>query len=57
VGKPIILTVDDDPMVSAAITRDLSTRYGPDYRILRVGSGPEALEVLTALASETSPSH
>ena len=29
-SKPTILTVDDDPMVSAAITRDLRTRYGAD---------------------------
>ena len=33
--KPTILTVDDDPMVSAAITRDLRSRYGADYRVVR----------------------
>ena len=40
--KPTILTVDDDPMVSAAITRDLRSRYGADYRIVRASSGAEA---------------
>lgn len=48
--KPTILVVDDDPQVLASITRDLRTRYGPDYRIMRASSGPEALEVLAALA-------
>ncbi|MBM7781216.1 FAD-dependent oxidoreductase [Arthrobacter tumbae] len=48
--KPNILTVDDDPQVSAAVARDLRSRYGPDYRILRATSGPEALDVLTKLA-------
>ena len=41
--KPIILAVDDDPQVLAAIDRDLRAEFGADYRILRVGSGPEAL--------------
>ena len=33
--KPTILTVDDDPLVSAAITRDLVNHYGIDYRVIR----------------------
>ncbi len=45
-SKPTILTVDDDPMVSAAITRDLVSQYGADYRIVGATSGPEALGVL-----------
>jgi thioredoxin reductase (NADPH) len=49
-SKPTILTVDDDPQVSQAITRDLRARYGEDYRIVRAGSGAEALEVLAQLA-------
>jgi len=53
--KPTILTVDDDPMVSAAITRDLRARYGPDYRIVRAGSGSEALAVLVELALRDHP--
>ena len=54
-SKPTILTVDDDPQVSAAITRDLRARYGEGYRIVRASSGPEALEVLTGLALRGRP--
>jgi thioredoxin reductase (NADPH) len=45
-AKPAILLVDDDPGVLHAIDRDVRRRYGSDYRILRAGSGTEALEVL-----------
>ncbi len=38
-SKPTILTVDDDPVVSAAIARDLRERYGADYRVVRATSG------------------
>jgi thioredoxin reductase (NADPH) len=54
-SKPSILTVDDDPMVSAAISRDLRARYGADYRIVRATSGAEALTVLTKLALRSQP--
>ena len=53
--KPTILTVDDDLMVSAAITRDMRSRYGADYRIVRATSGAEALAVLTKLALRDQP--
>jgi thioredoxin reductase (NADPH) len=54
-SKPTILTVDDDPLVSAAITRDLASQYGSAYRIVRAASGPEALAVLTTLALRDEP--
>ncbi len=54
-SKPAILTVDDDPMVSAAISRDLRSRYGADYRIVRATSGAQALTVLTKLALRNQP--
>jgi thioredoxin reductase (NADPH) len=54
-SKPTILTVDDDPLVSAAITRDLTARYGTDYRVVRAASGPEALSVLARLALRDEP--
>ena len=53
--KPAILTVDDDPMVSAAITRDLRARYSVDYQILSATSGSEALELLAKLALRDQP--
>jgi thioredoxin reductase (NADPH) len=54
-SKPTILTVDDDPLVSAAIARDLTSRYGTGYRVVRASSGPEALAVLTRLALRDEP--
>src|ERR687898_1820323 len=54
-SKPTILTVDDDPVVSAAITRDLVGRYGADYRVVGAPSGAEALVVLTRLALRDEP--
>src|SRR4051794_32001075 len=49
-AKPTILTVDDDFMVSEAMTRDLLARYGGIYGVVRTTSGAEAVEVLTELA-------
>ena len=48
-GKTAILAVDDDPQVLAAVSRDLRSRYGKDYRIVRAPSGAEALAALTDL--------
>jgi thioredoxin reductase (NADPH) len=55
VVKPSIMTVDDDPAVSAAIARDLRNRYARDYRIVRVSSGAEALDALAKLALRDQP--
>lgn len=43
---PILLAVDDDAAVLEAVVADLRTRYGGTYRILRAGSGREALEAV-----------
>ncbi|MBE9079288.1 FAD-dependent oxidoreductase [Romeria aff. gracilis LEGE 07310] len=48
-GKPAILTVDDDPEVLQAIARDLRKQYGGEYRIVRADSGQAALEALEQL--------
>ena len=47
--KPTIMAVDDDPGVARAIVRDLRSRYGADYRVVRAASGAEALTMLTEL--------
>ncbi len=47
--KPIIFTIDDEPQVLSAINRDLRQHFRSDYRIMRAGSGAEALETLTQL--------
>src|SRR5262249_19343658 len=43
VNKPVLLTVDDDPQVLAAIRRDLRSRYREQYSVLSAKSGDEAL--------------
>jgi thioredoxin reductase (NADPH) len=48
-GKPVLLSVDDDPGVSRAVARDLRRRYGEDFRVLRASSAQEALEALREL--------
>ena len=53
--RPAIITVDDDAPVSAAVARDLRARYGADYRILRAGSGAEALDVVGRLVLRGQP--
>src|SRR5256886_11331195 len=45
-GRPAMLTVDDDPAVSRAVARDLRRRYGEEYQIVRASSGTEALDAL-----------
>lgn len=47
--KPLILAVDDEPSVLAAVARDLRRKYGPDYEIARAASGAEALDTLREL--------
>ena len=49
------LTVDDDPDVLNAIARDLRTKYGRDYRVLRAESGTAALELLRELKERGTP--
>src|SRR5919199_5105362 len=44
--RPVILAVDDEPPVLAAVARDLRRGFGERYRILRAGSGAEALDLL-----------
>jgi thioredoxin reductase (NADPH) len=46
---PAILAVDDEPAVLAAVARDLRRGFGENYRIMRAGSGSEALELLSQM--------
>jgi thioredoxin reductase (NADPH) len=54
-AKPIIMTVDDEPQVLNAVERDLRQRYGTDYRVLKAGSGAEALEAVRQLKQRDAP--
>src|SRR5438105_2624229 len=47
--RPAVVAVDDDPVVLAAVARDLRRGFGDRYRILRAASGAEALELLAQL--------
>jgi thioredoxin reductase (NADPH) len=47
--RPAIVAVDDEPAVLAAVARDLRRGFGDRYRIMRSGSGAEALELLGEL--------
>jgi thioredoxin reductase (NADPH) len=53
--SPVLLTVDDEPHVLGAITRDLQARYRGDYRIVRAASGQEALEAVRELKRRDTP--
>ena len=50
--KPIILTVDDDPQVLAAIRNDLRSKYRSDYRIMATTSANEALDAIVSLKNK-----
>src|ERR1700709_2785952 len=49
--RPAIVAVDDEPAVLAAVARDLRRQFGEKYRVLRAGSGEEALEVVKELVT------
>ncbi|MGB7954809.1 MAG: FAD-dependent oxidoreductase [Candidatus Nitrosopolaris sp.] len=47
--RPVLLTVDDNPQVVAAIERDLRQRYGKRFLVLKRESGQNALRLLKQL--------
>ncbi len=49
-AKPVILAVDDDPQVLAAVRRDLRTHYAESYQVAAAPSGEEALQAVRELA-------
>jgi thioredoxin reductase (NADPH) len=53
--RPVILCVDDDTAVLRAVTRDLRSRYGKEYRILSAENGQSALEALRELKQRQDP--
>ena len=52
--KPVILAVDDDPEVLNAVDRDLRQHFRTDYRVMKVGSGAEALDTTRQLKQRGS---
>jgi thioredoxin reductase (NADPH) len=53
-AKPVILAVDDDPEVLNAVERDLRQHFRADYRVMKVGSGAEALDTTRQLKQRGS---
>ena len=53
--KPVILSVDDDREVLAAVERDLRKRYRTRYRIVTAASGLEALDAARELKRRGTP--
>ena len=50
-NKPVLLIVDDDPQVLAAVRRDLRSRYREHYTVISASSGAEALATASELKS------
>ena len=48
-NKPILLIVDDDPQVLAAVRRDLRSRYRESYTVMSAASGDYALNAMREL--------
>ncbi|HLY20724.1 MAG TPA: FAD-dependent oxidoreductase [Bryobacteraceae bacterium] len=48
-NKPVLLVVDDDPQVLAAVSRDLRSRYRERYTVMKAVSGKEALATIREL--------
>jgi len=53
--RPVILSIDDDPQVLAAVEADLRARYGEEYRVLTAGGGEEALDLVAELQRRGAP--
>jgi thioredoxin reductase (NADPH) len=50
-NKPVLLIVDDDPQVLAAVRRDLRSHYRESYTVMAAPSGDAALEAMRELKS------
>src|SRR5450755_3137380 len=55
IRRPVILAVDDEPVVLAAVARDLRRGFGERYRIMRATSGVQALELLAEIRTRGEP--
>jgi thioredoxin reductase (NADPH) len=48
-SRPVLLAVDDDAPVLAAVERDLRERYAEHYQVVTASSGDQALDLLRRL--------
>jgi thioredoxin reductase (NADPH) len=51
-NQPIIFSIDDDPQVLRAISRDLKGKYRQDFKVMSTTSVKEALEALLELKNK-----
>ena len=54
-SKPVILAVDDDSEVLNAVERDLRHHFRADYRVVKAGSGAQALDAAKQLLQRGAP--
>lgn len=54
-AKPVLMTIDDELHVLNAIARDLQAHYQKDYRIVKAGSGVDALEAVREFKKRDTP--
>ncbi len=47
--NPVILAIDDDEAVLNAVERDLRSKFGRDYRVVKANSGASALDFIKQL--------
>ena len=52
---PVILAVDDEPQVLNAVERDLRQHYGRDFRVVKAGSGQDALNAVNRFKQRGDP--
>ena len=48
-SRPVLMAVDDDGPVLAAVERDLRDRYAEHYQVITASSGDQALDLLRRL--------
>src|SRR3954468_2164990 len=48
-SRPVLMAVDDDAPVLAAVERDLRDRYAEHYQVITASSGDQALDLLRRL--------
>jgi len=53
--QPAILAEDDEPEVLNAVERDLRKHFAADYRILKAGSGSQALRAVHQFKQRNAP--
>jgi thioredoxin reductase (NADPH) len=55
IPRPVILAVDDDREVLAAIERDLRSQYRSSYKVVTSSSPRQALDTVTTLKARNAP--